>query len=81
MISWYRVRKGARVANSTKPVLVANASMTSQNAGVENVQIRLTGRGRALLKHSEHVRLTEKTSFTPTGQPATSASRSFSLRR
>ncbi len=81
VISWYEVPKGARLAKSKKPVLVASAHATFQNAGKATVKIKLTGKGRSLLKHSKHLKLTAKSSFTPSGGSSTSATKSFSIKR
>jgi hypothetical protein len=81
VISWYEVPKGARLAKSKKPVLVASAHASFQNAGKATVKIKLTGKGRSLLKHSKHLKLTAKSSFTPSGGSSTSATKSFSIKR
>jgi hypothetical protein len=81
VISWYEVPKGAKLAKSKKPVLVASGHMTFESAGSATVKIKLTGKGRALLKHSKRLKLTAKGSFTPSGAASTSATRSFSIKR
>jgi len=81
VISWDATPSGARSAKSRKPVLIASGRASFANAGTATVKIKLTGKGRSLLKHSKRLKLTEKSSFTPTGQPSTSASKSFSIRR
>ncbi len=81
VISWYEVPKGAKLAKSKKPVLVASGHMTFQSAGRATVKIKLTGKGRALLKHSKRLKLTAKGSFTPSGAASTSATKSFSVKR
>ena len=81
VISWYEVPKGASLAKSKKPLLVASAHATFQNAGRATVKIKLTGKGRALLKHSKRLKLTAKSSFTPSGASSTTATKSFSIKR
>jgi hypothetical protein len=81
VISWYEVPRGAKLAKSKKPVLVASGHMTFQSAGSARVKIKLTGKGRALLKHSKRLKLTAKGSFTPAGAASTSATKSFSVKR
>jgi hypothetical protein len=81
VISWHATPSGARSAKSRKPVLIASGRASFANAGTATVKIKLMGKGRSVLKHSKRLKLTEKSSFTPTGQPSTSASKSFSIRR
>ena len=81
VISWYATPRGATSAKAKKPVLIASARASFQNAGPANVKIKLTRKGRALLKHSKRLKVNDKASFTPTGQPSTNASKSFSIKR
>ncbi len=73
-ITWYRVRKGHR------PLKVATGQVTYGVANTSSIKIRLTRRGRRLLRHSDRLKLLAKGSFTPTGQPAVTARRKFKIR-
>ncbi len=81
VISWYATPRAATSAKAKKPVLIASARASFQNAGPANVKIKLTRKGRSLLKHSKRLKLNDKASFTPTGQPSTNASKGFSIKR
>jgi len=79
-ISWYLVPKGARLA-TRRPTLVAIGRASFTKAGATKIEIKLTGRGRLLLRHANRLRLTARGSLTPSGQGAVSAIKSFTLKR
>ncbi len=66
-IAWYEVPKGAHVS-SAKPVLVATT--TAKVGAIANVKVhvRLTAKGRRLLRHARSQKLTARATFTPTGE-------------
>lgn len=79
-VSWYQVPKGAHLA-AEKPVLVGSGRVSFTRAGTANITIRLTGRGKALLRHAKRLRLTARGVLTPGGEPSVSATKSFTLTR
>lgn len=79
-VSWYLVPKGAHLSQA-KPVLVARGHLTVKTLGAAKLTIRLTGSGRALLKHANRLALTARGSMAPTGESAVGATRSFVLKR
>ena len=83
VINWYYLPQGEHHAKRRKPrqILVATTTDRLRKAGVVPVKIRLTPRGRSLLAHAQHQRLTVQASFTPAGQPTVRASRVISLSR
>ena len=81
VISWYFVPKGAHRTKAKKPVLVARSSVVRHKAGRAKIKIVLTVKGRKLLKGVRHLTLTAKGTFTPTGQAATSTTKTFTLKR
>lgn len=81
-ISWYSLSEHRRARSiSRQRVLVASQTAHLHAAGPAEVKIRLSRRGRDLLRHAHHQRLTVEASFTPTNQPTISASRAIDLRR
>jgi hypothetical protein len=83
VIDWYQIPPGARLAKKArpKPVLVASGEMTFSAARTATVKIRLTAKGKQLLKHAKHIKLTAKGTFTPTGKAPVTALRTFVLKR
>jgi hypothetical protein len=81
VIGWYQVPKGAHVASAGKPVLVATASVGSHQAGSAKIKIALTSKGRQVLKHTKHLTITAKGTFTPIGQGAISTSKRFTIKK
>jgi hypothetical protein len=79
-ISWYLVPKGAHVAKA-KPTLVARGQVALSAAGGSKLVIKLTSRGRALLKHAHKIKLTALGSMAGTGGVHVSASKAFVLKR
>ncbi|HET8979047.1 MAG TPA: nucleoside hydrolase [Solirubrobacteraceae bacterium] len=75
VVSWYYTpRHGRRV-------LVGTARVVVHHAGRARIKLVLTGKGRALLRHSRTLRLTAIAGFTPLHERTTSASRKLTLRR
>jgi hypothetical protein len=82
-IAWYQVPAGAHVARA-KPVLVASGTKTLTKAGKVTLKVKLTPKGKALLKkvkRGHQLKLTGKGSFTPKGGKKTTKQKSFSLKR
>jgi adhesin/invasin len=64
-----------------KEVLIAKGSARTTRAGTVSFKLKLTAAGRSLLKRDSHgVKVTFKTSFTPTGGKPTTLTGSFTLR-
>ena len=81
MIAWYLVPKGAHITKAKKPVLVASSSVVLHKTGRATIKIVLTADGRKLLKGVKHLKLTAKGTFMPTGQAATSTTKTFTLKQ
>lgn len=86
-ISWYQVPKGAKVSakkkGKKKTVLVASGTKTAKKAGDGRIRVRLTKKGKKVLKRvrkGKTLKLTAKGSFTPTGQKATSVKLGITLK-
>jgi hypothetical protein len=68
VLSWYLVPNGAHLARGTPtPTLVATGRASFSRAGSAQVMIRLTARGRQLLKHARRLKLTGKGTFSESG--------------
>ncbi len=78
-IDWYRVLP--RSHHRPQRILVASAHVSVKRAGDVTVHVRLTRRGRALLRNARSLRLTADARFTAIGQPTVQVSRPFLLRR
>jgi hypothetical protein len=81
VISWYLVPKGAHITKAKKPVLVARSGVVLHKPGRAKIKIVLPATGRKLLKGVKHLKLTAKGTFTPTGQAASSTTKTFTLKR
>jgi hypothetical protein len=79
-ITWFLVPKGARLA-AAKPVVVAKGAKRSSRAGKVKLKIRLTSKGRALLKRSKKVKLVARGTFTPQSGKKISKKRPITLKR
>jgi hypothetical protein len=79
VIAWYLVPKGAHLA-AGRPVLVAIGRLSVSKSGKTHLTIRLTGKGRAMLKHTKRITLTADGVFTPSGGGPVQTIRSFALR-
>jgi alpha-tubulin suppressor-like RCC1 family protein len=80
-IAWYYVPPGARAPSSTAPVLFAAGHATFRTAGTKLVVLKLTGRGRKLLRHRRRIALVARGSFTPSAKRPITATKSFTLAR
>ena len=78
--SWYLVPKGAHLS-AAKPVLIASGSAGFRKLGPVTIAIKLTPKGKTLLKQHKKVKLTAKGTYTPTGSNLVSATKSFVLSR
>jgi len=78
-IDWYRFVAGRH--HRRQRILVASARVSVKQAGTAIVRVRLTRRGRALLRNAHSLRLTADARFTAIGQPTVQVSRPFVLRR
>ena len=74
VIRWYATVNG-------KHVLVASASVGFHAAGNATVKLKLTSKGRKLLKTSKRVKITTQAKFTPTGDTTTSQTKTTTLKR
>jgi hypothetical protein len=81
VISWYLVPKGGHLSASRQPVLIARGAASFSKAGAVKVTIRLTAKGKQLLKHTKQVKLTAKGSFTPAGSTAVVKLKTFTLKQ
>jgi hypothetical protein len=82
VISWYLVPTGDRLAaHRPKPVLIATVSGRFATLGAAKLTLKLTRTGNQLLTAANHLKLTAKGSFTPTGRSTVTASRTFTLNR
>jgi hypothetical protein len=79
-ISWYYLPKGARISRTVKPVLAAAGTVLLGRSGVATIRIALTTRGRQMLRHARHLRLTARGIFTPDVTPAGGAAALRALR-
>jgi hypothetical protein len=79
VISWYELPKGAHLA-SAKPVLVASARATFTTKGEVKLTLKLTARGKSLLRHARQVKLTGRGVFTPAGGSPITVTKPFTLR-
>lgn len=69
------------VGPGAKPVLVARGHSAFLTAGTKTLKVKLTAAGKRLLKHAQHLKLTAKGAFTPTGKAAVTAKKRFTLKR
>jgi hypothetical protein len=81
-IKWYSVPRGARIAVAhPTALLVASGRLTFGRSGSAWMSIRLTARGRQLLRRPRRITLTARGTFATTGAPAVVALRTFKLTR
>jgi hypothetical protein len=73
VIDWFAKVKG-------KQVLVASASVVFHQAGKVTVKLKLTGKGRKLLRAGKSVKITTKATFTPSGGTPTTSTRTTTLK-
>ena len=83
VIEWFYVPPGAKLAKKAKrsPVLVASGRLVFGSAGTGTIKVRLTAKGKHLLRTSKRIQLTAVCSFTPVGEKPLKTSRSFELKR
>ena len=79
--AWYFVPKGAHVAGKPKPVLVASGHTTVKKPGKPSLKLRVSKKGKALLKKAKKIKLTAKGTFTPAGGKKLVVKRTIKLRR
>lgn len=81
VIDWYEVPSGAASASAKpKPVLVASGHASFSAAGTGKLKVNLTAAGKRLLKKARSLKLTAKGTFTPTGDTAIIATKTFVLK-
>jgi hypothetical protein len=73
VISWYHASR------SSGKLLVGSLTVAFLRAGPAKLKLALTGKGRKLLRGANSVNLTAIDSFTPAGQGAIRASKTFRL--
>jgi hypothetical protein len=73
VINWFATVKG-------KQVLVAAANVVFRQSGKTTVKLKLTGKGRKLLKAGKSVKITTKATFTATGGTPTTSSKTTTLK-
>jgi hypothetical protein len=83
VINWYFLPKGARLAKArkAKPVTIASGRVSFTKAEKGKITVRLTAKGKRLLRHAKTLKVTSKSTFTPTVGRAASKLKSFTLRR
>jgi beta-galactosidase len=81
VIEWDYEPPRKRHAKKPKPVRVAAGTASIRKAGRTSVKVRLTPRGRRLLKHAKREKLTARVSFTPIGRSTTTRSKLIELKR
>jgi beta-galactosidase len=83
VVDWYHTPARPHHAKSSRPKrqLVAAAHAAIRQPGRTEIKLRLTPRGRSLLRHATHERLTITASFTPVGESTTKSSRTVTLIR
>jgi YVTN family beta-propeller protein len=81
-IGWYLVPPGAHLAKAKPaPILVASGKATFPASASKTVTLKLTSRGRRLLKHAKSLKLTARGTFSPPGQQPVTALTPFTLKR
>jgi hypothetical protein len=83
-ITWFYVPQGAHVSKAKKkpnPVPIASGRLSFSKAGTSTVKIRLTGKGKQLLKHAKSLRVTSKATFAPTSGNSGTRQTTFKLKR
>ncbi len=81
VIDWYTIPKSTHARKHAKPLLIATGKAIFAAAGTKHIIIKLTRKGTQLIKNAKSIKLTAKGTFTPTGKPAVTALRTFTLRR
>jgi hypothetical protein len=78
---WFEVPKGAHVAARSRPILVLWGTTSFPSAGKRIMRLHLTVRGRELLHHGKHVKLTAKAVFVRAGHSPVTWLKTFLLNR
>jgi hypothetical protein len=78
---WFEVPRGAHVAARSRPVLVLWGTTSYLSAGKRIMRLHLTTRGRELLHHGKHVKLTAKAVFVRAGHSPVTWLKTFLLNR
>jgi hypothetical protein len=73
VIDWFTTVKG-------KQVMVASATMVFHAAGKATVKLKLSSKGRKLLKAAKTVKIATKATFTPTGGTPTESTKTTTLK-
>jgi hypothetical protein len=73
VIDWFATVKG-------KQILVASASVVIHAAGKVTVKLKLSSKGRGLLKAAKTVKIATKATFTPTGGTPTESTKTTTLK-
>lgn len=82
LIGWYYVPKGAKLARAKiSAIPIAGGKTTFSKASTIKLKIKLTPKGKRLLKHAKRLTLTVRGTYTPTGSPAIIATKTFTLKR
>lgn len=83
LIQWYYLPHGAVLTRKThKPILVASGKASFPSHAVrENVTIKITSKGKQLLKRGKKLKLTVRGTFTPTGGTSVSATKKATLKK
>jgi hypothetical protein len=82
MIEWdLAPNRADRQGNKSKPIPIAIGSATSPDAGATQLRLKLTRRGRMLLRHANTVTLNGTATFAPRGRPGLTADELLKLRR
>ena len=80
-ISWYLLPKGAHLSKAKPaPILIATGQATVGAAGHIVIHMRLTAKGKQLLRHSKRLTLTAKGTFARAGQAPVIALTTFVLK-
>ena len=83
-LSWYEVPKGAHVSSAKgkpQPVLVATTTASFSGTTLKTLELHVTRAGRALLKQSKRITLTDKAVFARPGKPSVTWIKAFVLTR
>jgi alpha-tubulin suppressor-like RCC1 family protein len=80
-ITWYFLPKGAHISRKATPVPFASGQLSFKAPGTKKITIKLTTKGKSLIKHKSSIKLTARGSFTPTGKKAITALKTFKLTR
>ena len=83
VINWYFLPKGAHLtkARKAKPVRIASGRAGLTTTANWKITVRLTANGKHLLRHAKVLKVTSKSTLTPTVGRAASKLNRFTLRR